>query len=357
MGKCRTLLRLMAAAVMLLVVAGCSGAKQQLTIMSVSSGSVSVTRPGTADAIVGAVGTELKAGDVIQASDGSGAVITFFEGSTIEVRAGARLEIKSLEKGPSGTTTILLKQQVGDTFSRVKKLVDASSRYEIETPVAVAAVRGSVMEVNVAADGKTVVTNWEGKISAIAQGVEVPIPPGMQSTVTPGQPPTSPAIRTFSARDDYSVANGNPNGAWTYGWMPVDFSVFNIYATHTDIQWYGPIGSDRTPCIWVNNGGAAYGVPSGWLSLHPGPGTEPSVLRWMAPMAGNVHVVGEFLAGDGGVMTVAVRVNGREVWSARDAGKFDQAVKAAAGDTVDFAVYGGYGFGNTPITVTINYTD
>jgi hypothetical protein len=96
-------------------------------------------------------------------------------------------------------------------------------------------------------------------------------------------------------------------------------------------------------------------VPTGWLSLHPGPGTEPSVLRWTAPVAGNVHVTGQFLAGDSGIMTIAVRHNSQEVWKATNSGSFDLNIKISAGDNVDFAVYGDYGYGNTPISATISY--
>jgi hypothetical protein len=166
----------------------------------------------------------------------------------------------------------------------------------------------------------------------------------------------SVAFRTtvYSAFDEFSMVN-NPNIAWSYGWMPTDFSKFNLYITHNTIQWYGPQGGDLTPCIWINNGGPAYGVPTGWLSLHPGPGTEPSILRWIAPVAGKIHVTGQFLPGDGGVMTVGVFHNVQKVWTASDSGKFDLNITVTAGDDIDFAVYGGYGYGNTPISATISY--
>jgi hypothetical protein len=173
----------------------------------------------------------------------------------------------------------------------------------------------------------------------------------------------------YSALHDFSTTNGNPNGNWSYGWMPADFSKFNIYSAHGAFMWYGNIGRDLTPYIWNNTGdltngvppglgstnGIASGVPTGWLSLHPGPGTEPSVLRWTAPVAGSVHVTGQFLAGDSGIMTVAVRHNSQEVWKATNSGSFDLNIKISEGDNVDFAVYGGYGYGNTPISATISY--
>lgn len=32
---------------------------------------------------------------------------------------------------------------------------------------------------------------------------------------------------SFDATDSFTALNGNPNGAWSYGWMPTDFSQFN----------------------------------------------------------------------------------------------------------------------------------
>lgn len=65
-----------------------------------------------------------------------------------------------------------------------------------------------------------------------------------------------------------------------------------------------------------NLGAPGYGVPTGRLSLHPGNGQQPSVLRWTAPAAGQAHVIGQFLPGDGGYMQVAVRLNGQPWWQA-----------------------------------------
>jgi hypothetical protein len=163
-----------------------------------------------------------------------------------------------------------------------------------------------------------------------------------------------PIEQTYTAVDDFSTENGNPNGVWSYAWMPTDFSSFNLYTNHNSYQWYG-WGSDNSPCIWLNTGAPAYGVPTGWLSLHPGNGYQPSVLRGTAPVAGNVSVTGEFLAGDSGIMEVAVRLDNQPWWQATDSGSFDLITSVVSGTTIDFAVYGGYGFGNTPISATISY--
>jgi hypothetical protein len=164
----------------------------------------------------------------------------------------------------------------------------------------------------------------------------------------------------FDATADFSVINGNPNGVWSYGWMPTDFTAFNLYtnnhcvAAASPLHWFGFFEGTCTPCVWKHMlGGTAWGVPPGWVSLHPGPGNEPSVLRWTSPSSGLVRIQGRFLAGDSGTMLVAVRMDGETRWERVDSGEFDLLETVGLGGTVDFAVYGGYCCGNTPLEATI----
>jgi uncharacterized repeat protein (TIGR01451 family) len=160
-----------------------------LTMLSITEGNVFVMKAGTDSWIEAHAGMSLKSGDIIKSGNSSSAEITFFDGSTIELEAGTQIEIVTLGMSDTGSTTIKLKQAIGDTISRVNKLVDSASRYEIETPACVAAVRGSVMIVEVITDGTTWVTNERGDIWVIANGVELQVPPGRKCIVIPGQPP------------------------------------------------------------------------------------------------------------------------------------------------------------------------
>lgn len=136
----------------------------------------------------------LEAGDRIKTGVFSRAVITFFEGSTIELKADTEVGVTELSiSEDTGSTVIRLWQQIGKTRSRVEKLIDPASRYEIETPAGAAVVRGSEADVTVAADGTTTIDNIEGHWSAVGQGQEVPISEGMQSTIVPGNVPSIPA--------------------------------------------------------------------------------------------------------------------------------------------------------------------
>ena len=206
MTRWRVIAPVLAALTIALMVPACGGSKA-LTILSVATGTVSVARPGSAK-VDGKVGMRVQAGDVIESGNNSTAIITFFEGSTIELKPGTSIEVVSLGAARSGSTTVLLRQTLGGTVSRVVKLTDAKSRYEIETPVAVAGVRGSIMLVDVAADGTTHVGNQAGKIVVVAQGVELEVPVGGGGLVKPGEPP-QPELAHDDGRAEGGYSMGN----------------------------------------------------------------------------------------------------------------------------------------------------
>jgi hypothetical protein len=161
----------------------------------------------------------------------------------------------------------------------------------------------------------------------------------------------------------FSVFNGNPNGDWSYGWMTLsggepDATTFTLYDTrNTDpasSAWYRAGG---LPTIWLNNlGYTAYSVPQGWNSLHPDSAGDASIVRWKAPAmvdGSPIRISGQFLPGDSGVMKVAVMLNGVKIFTSLNSGAFDLTRTVHTGDNVDFAVYGGYYSGNTPLSATI----
>ncbi len=167
-----------------------------LTILSITEGDVSVMKEGTNEWIEAQVEMELEVRDTIRTGDNSGAEITFFDGSVMELEAGTEIGILSLDiVCDTGVTTITLEQMIGTTMSRVIKVLDPASRYEIETPGGVVGVRGSGVRVQVFfndlnyEDGTTLVTNLEGNIYTVAQGVELQVPQGQQCIIRPGQPP------------------------------------------------------------------------------------------------------------------------------------------------------------------------
>ena len=195
-----------------LTLVGCAGGSpcpSTLTILSITEGNVSVMKAGTDDWIEAEVDMELEVGDTIKTGDDSGAEITFFDGSTMELEAGTEIEILSLDLScDTGVTTITLTQTIGTTISRVTKLLDPASSYEVETPTGVAGVRGSVLIVTVGGDGTTLLTNQQGDIWAIAGGVELQIPEGRTCIIIFGQPPELiPVNDPPLAEDDAAITD------------------------------------------------------------------------------------------------------------------------------------------------------
>ncbi len=161
-------------------------ASSPLTVLSIAGGDVLIMKPGVKDWVKGEEGMTLGVDYKIKTANGN-ATLTFFEGSTIELQSDTEIGLEELTQ--IGTANkIKMKETIGKTISRVKKLADSASSYEIETQAAVAAVWGTTMYVAVAANGITTVGNVEGSAFVIAQGIETFITPGFHLTVEPGKP-------------------------------------------------------------------------------------------------------------------------------------------------------------------------
>ena len=208
----------------LTLIAGMGGCGQvsatpsTLTMFSITGGNISVMKAGTGSWTKAQVGMSLEPGDTIKSGDSSNTVITFPDGSAIELQADTEIEVASFSISTgTGSATIMLKQKIGSIIFRVTKIIDPASRYEVETPTGAVVARGSIMWVSVIEDGTTQACNLEGDIWAIAQGVELQIPLGWCCIINPGQPPeliTSGAL--VSAFGPGGVATSNPStgGNW-----------------------------------------------------------------------------------------------------------------------------------------------
>ena len=163
------------------------------SILSTLDGEVLVMKAGASSWESAQIGQQLYEDDTIKIGKNSQAAITFFDGSTIDLEAGTQLKIKTLKPADGdNANTILLEQEIGRSVSRVTKLADPASNYEIETPSGVAAVRGTTMVVDVDEQGISRVVSQEGSVYVAAQGVEVTLTQGMQSIILPGKPPSEP---------------------------------------------------------------------------------------------------------------------------------------------------------------------
>jgi VCBS repeat-containing protein len=215
----KLLVMLLLSVLVAITLIGCDGGggspcPPTLTILSITGGDVSVMKEGTDGYEPAGPEMELEVGDTIKTGGNSSAEIIFFDGSTMELEADTEIEILSLDLAcDTGITTITLEQTMGTTISRVTKLLDPGSSYEIETPTGVAAVRGTIVTVTVEYVTpqivNTLIINHEGIVYAIGQGVELLIPEGRTGIIESNQEPE--IMNDPPVAEDYAATTDEDN--------------------------------------------------------------------------------------------------------------------------------------------------
>jgi len=141
--------------------------KAQLII---ESGTVQVKHSGSwTDAINGTEswtdainGTELYQSDSIRTGINSFASIIFFKGSVIRLDENTEITLKEIIQ--QDETSITIQQDAGRTWNTVQK-ISGIDNYEVQTPTAVASVRGTSFDVNVEETGITIVSVIKGIVN------------------------------------------------------------------------------------------------------------------------------------------------------------------------------------------------
>lgn len=161
------------------------------TVLTLIDGQTQVARPG-ADFASATDGQLLAGGDRVRTDAQGHALVTFFDGSTIEIEPATTLTVDTAASNADGSITISLTQSIGRTWSSVQRLTKASSKFEIKTPTSTAVVRGTGFITDVAPTGVTTLTTSDGVVEVSAQGQTVQVGAGEVTTVSPNAPPTQP---------------------------------------------------------------------------------------------------------------------------------------------------------------------
>lgn len=167
----------------------------------------------------------------------------------------------------------------------------------------------------------------------------------------------------WSLVNDFSVTNGNPNGAWSYGYKGSSDLVgaLNLYTDHgsTTFEYWQYNIALGAPAVAKNvSAGVINGVAPGEVALHPGPSNEISTARWTAPTAGVFGIAGTFGAGDIGNVDLYVYHNSSALFTVLDTAtdqSFSLSESVSAGDTIDFMVgyAGSFYYDSTPLKAEI----
>src|SRR5262249_48800632 len=164
------------------------------SILTVISGEVDVQPTPDAEYRKGSDGETLKAAMRVQAKDDARAVLTFEDGSTMELEPGAKIAIDEVATGSSGELLVRLQQAIGRTWSHVQPLLSQNSRFHIKTPSATAVVRGTSFQITVQIQGPggqvvTSINVFQGQVDMVAAGVVQPVQAGRTTSVETGSAP------------------------------------------------------------------------------------------------------------------------------------------------------------------------
>jgi len=163
-------------------------------------------------------------------------------------------------------------------------------------------------------------------------------------------------IYDFAA--DFSTTNGNPNGAWSYGYKPLDgqskptggfvlFTLNGIIPNAGRAWGYNNGNFEGGGVVWMNEMSyGQYNIAPGHLSLEGDP-ANTTTARWTAPTSGDIDLVVTF----GGSSAARYIMLNNTLLAETDYQV--NSLHVYAGDTIDVTAYGAPNSGNTQADITI----
>jgi ferric-dicitrate binding protein FerR (iron transport regulator) len=131
------------------------------------SGTTSVLAAGTTTWKAAPPGTKLFANDRLRTDSASSAEIRWSNGGTLRLAEKSSLTVKE----PAGKAVPPdVKLLNGKVWATMKKLAGTGKNFSVESPTAVAGIRGTVFRLDVGADSATDVLVYEGKVAVGPSG-------------------------------------------------------------------------------------------------------------------------------------------------------------------------------------------
>lgn len=149
------------------------------------SGQVQIKRAGSGQTHQLSTGDRVSVGDTVVTRQGS-ATIELADNSVIRVSPGSRLRFNRLTRyGNGGMVDTRARLEDGEVSTRVKPVMDGDTRFEIETPSALAAVRGTAFTLQTDRGGSRLQVT-EGSVDFGPPGRSRRIPAGYGARVESG---------------------------------------------------------------------------------------------------------------------------------------------------------------------------
>jgi len=161
----------------------------------------------------------VKEGSSLKTAANSSLEISFEDGTSFLLREQSLLTVTASKKGMLHLLRVL-RLEGGKIISRVKSATGKDSRFEIETPSALAAARGTHYRVAVDGQGTTRAEMLESRIDLSAMGTTVALKEGEGSVARRNEPPSAP-IRLLDPPEPQALAAIYGNASSEIRFSPV----------------------------------------------------------------------------------------------------------------------------------------
>jgi len=128
------------------------------------TGQVQVQKPMKEDWSKAIFNQNLLSGQKVKTQDESRAEIGFADGSILRIDSNSKLDIVDVKKEKSGSQKATAKVWSGKVWANVNKM-SKKTKFQLESPTAVAAVRGTVYRMSVSDDQTTKIAVYSGEVA------------------------------------------------------------------------------------------------------------------------------------------------------------------------------------------------
>lgn len=165
---------------------------QRLAVVDVVEGRAEVLVHGRGEPAPLAVGQLVRAGDLVQTGPASAVELRWVRwagGVRIRIDQNTRFWVtRSIVNKSTSEEEARLRVDLGKIWLRLRQTLTGKSKFEVETPTVVAAVRGTMFSVAVAGDGTSNIEVLEGEVTVAGRdGAATTLTAGSHTAIGPGQ--------------------------------------------------------------------------------------------------------------------------------------------------------------------------
>lgn len=165
------------------------------------TGKATIIESRSGDGLAAEAGKMLWEGDIIQTDIDSNVTLRFSDGSKLLLQAASELKMERLmHYGGTGMAETKVRLKSGRTHNQVVPRRGPGSRFEISTPSAIAAVRGTEYRISADADGSSRTEVLTGVVGVDSVGTNQDVSGGFGTVSFPDHKPLAP-VKLLAAPD------------------------------------------------------------------------------------------------------------------------------------------------------------